>query len=159
MRYGTGYWCVFKKLHNMRVLLIALFSCVALVGHAQSSTSLAVPPTAITQLEDLKEMTKSEVVQGKLAKGAPAEVRPELNRYLVISADDFLRVAMNAPTKEAYLKCLDKGLARIAPFATSPEDRTQVAQYYEELLEIVGLESSGGRLASFTKQPDAQARR
>ena len=99
-------------------------------------------------MKGLKKLAKAEIISGK-AKKAHAEVRPGLNRYLVISADDFLRVAANKPTKEAYLGCLDKGLARVAQLATSPQDRKDVAEYYQELMEIVGLESSDGRRAAF----------
>ena len=132
----------------MRTLLVAVLSCVAVAGYAQSTTPMQVPVMAISQLEDLKELTKLEVAPAK-AKKADSEVRPELNRFLVISADDFLRVAANGPTKEAYLKCLDKGLARISPLVTNSQDRQQVAQYFQEIMEIVGLESSEGRLSAF----------
>jgi hypothetical protein len=45
------------------------------------------------------------------------------------------------------------GLARLEPLATTPEDRQQVADYFQELMEIVGLESSEGRLAAFVGKP------
>ena len=130
------------------VLLGSLLSLATLAGHAQTGTFLKVPAEAIAQLEDLKELTKAEVITVKSAK-AHAEVRPDLNRLLVISADDFLRVAQEHPTKQAYLKCLDIGLSRIYPLTISAIDRQQVAEYFQELMEIVGLESSEGRLAAF----------
>lgn len=132
----------------MRTLLIVILSCVALAGYAQSATPMQVPTKAISQLEDLKELMKSEVV-AETDKKASAESRPELNRFLVISTDDFLRVANNRPTKEAYLKCLDMGLARINPLVSNSLDRQQVAYYFQEIMEIVGLESSEGRLSTF----------
>jgi hypothetical protein len=137
----------------MRTLLVALFTCVAATSYAQ--TTMPVPPKAISQLENLKELTKAEAVAGKTKK-AHAEVRPELNRYFVISADDFLRVAANGATKEGYLKCMDTGLARMAPLVSTPQDRQQVAEYFQELMEIVGLESSDGRLAAFVGTPKEQ---
>jgi hypothetical protein len=139
----------------MRTLLIGLFSLFALGGYAQSSTPVKVPPTAIDRLEDLKELTKKQAVSGKVKTTAHAEVRPDLNRYLVISADEFLRVTTSEPTKEAYLKCLDAGLARLDPLATTADDRLQVAEYFQELMEIVGLDTSEGRLAAFVKTPKA----
>jgi hypothetical protein len=134
-----------------------MLGCGTLTGYAQSGGHMVVPPKAISQLEDLKELTKSEVSKkGNVKAKAHAEVRPDLNRYLVISADDFLRVAVAGPTKEAYLQCLDKGLARVAPLTNDAQDRQQVAEYFQELMEIVGLESSEGRLANFVNQPKAQ---
>jgi hypothetical protein len=140
-----------------QTLLIGLLTCAALVGHAQAGTRMQVPPKAVSQLEDLMELTKSEVPKKKSVKAtAHAEVRPDLNRLLVISANDFLRVTNSSPTKEAYLQCLDTGLTRLAPLATSVQDRQQIAEYFQELMEIVGLESSEGKLAAFVSQPKAE---
>ncbi|GAB3853602.1 hypothetical protein GCM10028822_22550 [Hymenobacter terrigena] len=129
-------------------ILAGLLTLGSLAANAQTS-KIQVPAQAITQLEDLKELTKAEVAKAGKTTKAHAEVRPDLNRYLVISADDFLRVTKEQPTKEAYLKCLDNGLARIAPLAETVTDRQQVAEYFQDLMEIVGLESSEGRLDSF----------
>ncbi len=137
-----------------QLLLIGLLSGACLTGHAQ--TRMQVPAQAASQLTDLMELTKSEVARGAVKGKVHAEVRPELNRYLVISANDFLRVTNDSPTKEAYLQCLDKGLARVAPLTTTVRDRQQVAEYFQELMEIVGLESSEGRLATFVEQPKAE---
>ena len=131
------------------LLLIGLLSAAALVGRAQSVTPLPAPPKAIGQLEDLKELTKSEVASVRPRSRAHAEVRPDLNRCLVIAADEFLRVASGQPTREAYLQGLDAGLARVGPLTNGPEDRQQVAEYYQDLMEIVGLDSSEGRLNAF----------
>ncbi|MBH8559557.1 DUF4844 domain-containing protein [Hymenobacter negativus] len=129
-------------------ILAGLLTLGTLAANAQTG-KIQVPAQAITQLEDLKELTKAEVAKVGKATKAHAEVRPDLNRYLVISADDFLRVTKEQPTKEAYLKCLDNGLARVAPLTETATDRQQVAEYFQELMEIVGLESSEGRLDSF----------
>ena len=135
-------------------ILASLLTLGALAANAQTGTKIQVPARAITQLEDLKELTKSEVIKAGKATKAHAEVRPDLNRYLVISADDFLRVTKAQPTKEAYFICLDAGLARVAPLTTSAIDRQQVAEYFQDLMEIVGLESSEGRLAAFVGSAD-----
>ncbi|GAB2852686.1 DUF4844 domain-containing protein [Hymenobacter ruber] len=129
-------------------IFAGLLTLGTLAANAQTG-KIQVPAQAITQLEDLKELTKAEVAKAGKATKAQAEVRPELNRYLVISADDFLRVTKEQPTKEAYLKCLDNGLARVAPLTETATDRQQVAEYFQELMEIVGLESSEGRLDAF----------
>ena len=131
------------------LLLIGLLSVAALAGRGQSVTPLPLPPKAIGQLEDFRELTKSEVASVRPRSRAHAEVRPDLNRCLVISADEFLRVASGQPTREAYLQCLDAGLARLGPLTNGPEDRLQVAEYFQDLMEIVGLDSSEGRLDAF----------
>ncbi|WP_460552920.1 DUF4844 domain-containing protein [Hymenobacter daeguensis] len=139
-----------------KLLLLGFLSCAALAGHAQA-TKMQVPAKASSQLADLMDLTKAEVAKtSKVKAKAHAEVRPDLNRYLVISTNDFLQVTNNNPTKEAYLQCIDKGLARVAPLTNSVQDRQQVAEYFQELMEIVGLESSEGKLAAFVSQPKAE---
>jgi hypothetical protein len=139
-----------------KLLLLGFLGCAALTGQAQS-TRMQVPAKASSQLADLMDLTKAEVAKtGKVKAKAHAEVRPDLNRYLVISTNDFLQVTNDKPTKEAYLQCIDKGLARLAPLTNNVQDRQQVAEYFQELMEIVGLESSEGKLAAFVSQPKAE---
>ena len=137
-------------------ILLGFLSCAALTSQAQA-TRMQVPPKAASQLADLMDLTKAEVPRtGKVKAKAHAEVRPDLNRYLVISTNDFLQVTNDKPSKEAYLQCIDNGLARIAPLTNDVQDRQQVAEYFQELMEIVGLESSDGKLAAFVSQPKAE---
>lgn len=121
-----------------------------LSAHAQSKTAFSVPENAVDQLENVKETTKSIADPKVQSSKVQAEVRPEINRLLVIAADDFLRITKDGrPTKAAYLRCLDRDLARIYPLMTNVQDRQQVAIFFQELMEIVGLTSSEGRLAAF----------
>lgn len=135
----------------MRILLICLFSTVALAGHAQRVSKLAVPEKAVERLENIRRQTLAEVAAGANAADVPAEARPELNRVLLQSATEFLLITTRQPTKEAYLQSVDQGLAQIAPLAPKAADRQQLAEYYQDLLDIVGLESSEGRLAAFVR--------
>ncbi|MBU6120325.1 hypothetical protein [Hymenobacter siberiensis] len=64
-------------------ILASLLTLGALAANAQTGTRIQVPARAITQLEDLKELTKAEVTKAGKATKAHAEVRPDLNRYLV----------------------------------------------------------------------------
>ena len=141
----------------MRTLFFCLFSLSTLAGFAQTAPPLVVPPDAVAQLEDVKEMTK-QVALTKNNKGKPqAEARPEVNRLLVLAADDFVRITTTGkPTREAYLLCLDNDLARLSPLVTDEQGRRQVAEYFQELLEIVGLPSSEGRLTAFALSPAAK---
>jgi hypothetical protein len=140
----------------MRTLLLFLFCLATLSGYAQTATPVKVPAQALSQLEDLKELTKREASSEKHKGRQHAEVNPELNRWLVVAADDFVRVTTNTPTKEAYLECIDRGLTRMAPLTHDNDDRLQVAEYYQELMEIVGLDSSEGRLSAFVGTPGAK---
>lgn len=136
-------------------LTLCLLSLSTLTGYAQTTTPLAVSKEAITRLEDLKEITKSVAVT-KATKGkVQAEARPEVNRLLVLSTDEFVRISVNKPTKEAYMQCMEQGLARLAPLSAEAQDRTDIADFYQDLLDIVGLPSSEGRLTAFAVVPTA----
>ena len=140
----------------MRLLLLSLFTLAALGGHAQDAAPLAVPERAVAQLEKMRRGTLNAAVIGKRTSALPAEARPMLNRILVQSATDFLLITTRRPTREAYLSSLDAGLSRLAPLVSHPDDRAQVAEYYQDLLDIVGLESSEGRLTAFVESGPAQ---
>ncbi|MDO7874871.1 DUF4844 domain-containing protein [Hymenobacter sp. ASUV-10] len=136
----------------IRILLTLALGLSLSAAYAQTGTTMVVPRTAIGQLEDLMEVTKKAAAKPKSNSKLPAEANPELNRYLVIAADDFVRVTRETPTREAYLAAIDKGLGRLTTLATSKELRQQVADYYLDLIEIVGLDSSDGKLDTFVAQ-------
>ena len=137
----------------MRNLFFLLFAMGTLSAQAQSAPSFDVPKNAVSQLEDVKELTKAVAVFNPRKTKIQAEARPEVNRLLVLAADDFLRITTNKPTKEAYLACLDRDLVRLAPLTNNTQDRQQIAQFFQELMEIVGLPSSEGRLTAFANSP------
>lgn len=119
-------------------------------GHAQTIAAFSVPKDAVSKLEDVKELTKLVADPKSVDDKIQAEARPEINRLLVISADDFLRIiTAGKSSKEAYLACLDRELARLAPLTTNAQDRQQVADFFQDLMEIVGVDSSEGRLTAF----------
>lgn len=138
----------------IRILLTLALAFGLSAAYAQASSPMTVSRTALTQLEDLMEATKKAAAKPKTTDKRPAEINPELNRYLVIAADDFVRVTRETPTREAYLAAIDKGLGRLAPLAATRALRQQVADYYLDLLEIVGLDSSDGKLDAFVAQAE-----
>ena len=139
-----------------KFLLLGLLNCVILGSQAQSVTALATPAKVLSQLQRYKDMTKRDALPGG-AQRSHAETRPEINRLMVQSADEFAWVAAGRPTREAYLRCIDEGLARLALYTKTAQDRQMVAEFYLDLMDIVGLETSEGRLNGFVAQ--VQARR
>ncbi|MDB5236540.1 MAG: hypothetical protein JWR44_3533 [Hymenobacter sp.] len=103
------------------------------------------------KLEKMRKQTEAEVIIGKRGSSLPPETRPVLNRILLQSANEFVNITARKPTKEAYFKIVDAGLTRLTPLMPKLEDREQVAEYYQDLLDIVGLESSEGRLTAFVE--------
>ena len=141
----------------MRILLLTLLTWATLPAFAQEATPVRVPAQALTQLEDFMEVTKGAVeAKARPGKNIPVEARPEVNRQLIISADEFRRVTKENPTREAYLACIDKGLGRVAPLTSTVGERQEVADFFQELVEIVGLRSSDGKLNAFVSQGSAK---
>ena len=135
------------------------FCCVLLVVSAARSQAQTVAPKpgsglAIARLEDFIEITKHVAEQGAPA-GSPPEARPEINRLLVLAAFDFVQITRNGPSREAYLESIDRNLARLDPLLLLPAERQQVAEFYDDLLEMVGVESTDGRLNEFTARRPA----
>ena len=80
------------------------------------------------------------------------KLRTRLTEYLNLSADEFKALAEKGNvTDKEYEDAIKKGLDRFADvyLDLDTEDRERVCHYYEELMDIVGLESSGGHLNRF----------
>ena len=129
-----------------------LLSCLAFFSHAQAP---ARPGSGlvISRLEDFIEATKHVAEPGATLK-SQVEAQPMLNRLLVIAAFDFVQITRSAPSREAYLLAMERGLERLDPLMTTAVDRREIADFYVDLMDIVGIDSSDGRLDAFVaRQP------
>jgi len=79
-------------------------------------------------------------------------LKPGLTEKINLAADDFKKLADkgNATDKE-YQNAIKIGLNRFSDLylQLDTEDRERVCSYFEDLMDIVGLESSGGHLNNF----------
>lgn len=81
---------------------------------------------------------------------ADESMKGALTQKINQSAEDFKVVAAKEnPTNEDYIQAIKKGLAQFNIEVLDTEDRERICKYYEELMDIVGLESSGGLLNNF----------
>ena len=80
------------------------------------------------------------------------KLKPVLTEKINLAAVDFKKLADkgNATDKE-YQNAIKTGLDRFADLyiQLDTEDRERICLYIEELMDIVGLESSGGHLNNF----------
>lgn len=75
---------------------------------------------------------------------------PILSEKINQAADDFKEVAESSnPTDRKYQEKIEIGLERFSDIYLDTEDRERVCGYFEELMDIVGLESSDGLLKNF----------
>ena len=79
-------------------------------------------------------------------------LRPGLTDKINQAAEDFRSVALSPnPNKQAYLEKIRIGLRRFEDTEVmyDTEDRERVCHYFEELMNLVGVESSEGILNTF----------
>ena len=107
----------------------------------------------MTKFEEFKNKEKF-VKDDKLSYpgiGDPS-LKPILTEKINVAADDFRRLGdKKSATNKEYQDAIKNGLDRFAEFylQLDTEDRERVCHYFEELMDIVGLESSGGHLNNF----------
>ena len=85
------------------------------------------------------------------------KLKPVLTELINKSAQDFQKIAQKGnATEEEYQNAIEIGLNRFSSiyFELDTEDRERICTYYEELMDIVGLESSGGHLNNFMYEFD-----
>ena len=83
---------------------------------------------------------------------ADPAMRPILTEKINLVADDFIEVvSSDNPTDKKYQEKIEIGLKRFSDIYINldTEDRERVCSYFEELMDIVGLESSNGQLNEF----------
>ena len=133
----------------MKILLLCLFAIGTMTAYSQS---MELPKNAVLKIQKYKERTQAAVEIGHRRSKTKLQVecQPIINKLLVLSADEFIR-ASKKPTRDDYLRCIENGLARIALRTTIVQERQQIAEFYQDLMDIVGLESSEGRLDEFVE--------
>ncbi|WP_255497861.1 DUF4844 domain-containing protein [Flavobacterium sp. I3-2] len=80
------------------------------------------------------------------------KLNPLLTSLINESAKDFQLIAEKGNATEAeYQNAIKSGLNKFSLIylELDTEDRERICSYYEELMDIVGLESSGGHLNDF----------
>jgi len=134
------------KINIIVGLTLLLFtSC----GQGQIKT----PMNAMKKFEEFKNKEKF-IQDNKLfypGIGDP-NLKPVLTEKINLAADDFKKLANKGNvTDNEYQNTIKNGLDRFSDLylQLDTEDRERVCNYFEELMAIVGLESSGGHLNNF----------
>jgi hypothetical protein len=80
------------------------------------------------------------------------ELKPVLTKLVNLAAEDFkILKEKGKATDKDYQDIIKKGLDRFSDvyLKLDTEDKERVCLYFEELMDLVGLESSGGHLNRF----------
>jgi hypothetical protein len=78
------------------------------------------------------------------------KMKPILTEKINEVAGQFEKVANDEhPTNKKYQEVIKQGLILFSDLELDTEDRERIGLYFEELMDIVGLESSDGQLNRF----------
>ncbi len=127
-------------------LTLSLFTAC---GQGQIKT----PENAMTKFEEFKNKEKFLQDDQLFYPGiGDPKLKPVLTEKINLIADDFKKLADKGnSTDKDYQNAIKNGLERFSDLylELDTEDRERVCNYFEELMDIVGLESSGGHLNNF----------
>ena len=131
------------------LISIILFTTINSCGQNKINT----PITAMNKIEEFiskeKFLPDSKIFYPGIAD---EKLKPLLTELINESARDFGNIAMKEIASDnEYQNTIEKGLRRFSKIylELDTEDRERICTYYEELMDIVGLESSGGHLNEF----------
>lgn len=135
----------------MTRFILIIFVFLSFSGYGQ--TKIKIPENAMTELEEFKKKEKFVEDSTSFYTGvADPKMRSILTEKINKAADDFRAVAESEnPTDKKYQDMIEVGLSRFSDIKMEldTEDRERLCGYFEELMDIVGLESSGGHLMMF----------
>lgn len=106
---------------------------------------------SMNQFENFRQKRKFVEEEGLFYPGiADESMRDVLTQKVNLAANDFAKVFHQTDATDAdYLQMILMALKRFESHNLDTEDRERVCHYFEELMNMVGLESSGGLLNEF----------
>ncbi len=131
------------------IKILVLFFTLSACG--QKTTEMKTPENTNEKFAEF--IAKKKFVEENYYPGISDEkMRPIFTEKINSVASDFKSVAESEnPTDKKYQEKIGIGLSRFADvyMQLDTEDRERVCTYFEELMDIVGLESSNGQLNKF----------
>jgi hypothetical protein len=135
---------------SLSIILILLVACFA-AGCEQGGLEKRV--NAMTELEKFKNKEKFlRDDKGFYSGVSDPKLKALLTERINQAAADFEVLSRKEAASEMeYQNLIGQGLQRFGDVyeLTDTEDRERICSYFEELMEIVGVESSGGHLNKF----------
>lgn len=131
------------------IKILVLF--LTLSAYGQNVTEMKAPENTIEKFAEF--IAKKKFVAENYYPGiADEKMRPILTAKINQIASDFISVVESKnPTDKKYQEKIGIGLSQFKDvyLELDTEDRERVCSYIEELMDIVGLESSDGQLNKF----------
>ena len=141
------------KRPTVRQITNILIGLTLFLFTACGQEQINTPENAMTKFEEFKGKEKFIQDDQLFYPGiGDPKLKPILTEKINLSAKDFKELAdKGTSTDIEYQNAIKDGLDRFSEIylELDTEDRERVCSYYEELMDIVGLESSGGHLNNF----------
>ncbi len=136
------------KYTQVLIIFLVIFSC------AKKTTQMKTPKDAHKQFTAF--IAKKKFIEQPYPNYYPGigkeKIRPILTEKINQIAFDFKEIAVNRnPTDKKYLEKIEIGLSRFKDIylVLDTEDREMICTYIEEIMDIVHLKSSNGKLNRF----------
>ena len=129
--------------------LLLSFALLVVGCTSSADKPMKLPNDAVQRLEQFKVKPKFEKDTISMYLGlAVPNLKPTLTGLVNQVADDFIQIVKSAPAEKTFQQAIATGLGRLSPYELSldTEDRERICVYFQDMMDIVGLESSGGQL-------------
>ena len=142
---------IIAEQNTLRKITNILFGLALLFSYACGQGRIKPSENAMTKFEEFRNKEKFIPDKKLFYPGIGDTIlKPILTIKINLAADDFEALAKTDDTNEKdYQNAIKKGLDRFTGIYIDSEDQDRICYYFEELMDIVGLESSGGHLNNF----------
>ena len=140
----------------MKQITFILIGLTLVLFTSCGQRKIKTPKNAMTKFEEFKNKEKF-LQDDKLFYPGISEqaLKPILTEKINLAADDFKKLAEKSlVTDKEYQDVIKNGLERFTELQLDTEDKERICSYFEELMDIVGLESSDGHLNNFMYEFD-----
>jgi hypothetical protein len=104
---------------------------------------------AIEDLQRLRSASKFEADESRFYPGLENEsIKERITDLVDRGIDEFIAVAQNNGSEKDFQHAISKGLSyfEMLTYSLDTEDRERICGYFEEMMDAIGMESSGGIL-------------
>lgn len=135
----------------MKQLTITLLGLISFIFTSCGQEKLKAPENAMTKFEEFKRKKKFNADQQLSYPGIRDQnQQTSFAQKINLAAEDFEKLAKKGDaTEKDYQNAIKIGLNRFTGTYIDSEDQDRICYYFEELMDIIGLESSGGHLNNF----------
>ena len=127
------------------LFIFLIFSC--------QKPTIKVDNIMLKKIEDFKKKEKFQPDMKILYPGIGNEkLKPIVTEKINLTANDFENILKNGnATNEEFQNAIKTGLNRFSDIylELDTENRERICEYFEEMMDIVGLEGSNGQLNNF----------